>query len=227
MIIITGVSRGIGNYLFNKYLQKGEEVYGTYNRNKPAVANDKYISKVDVTDYQQVSRWVENIGSSSENVVLINCAGANYTSFAHNADLKNWIHVVNVNLIGTFYVIHAVLPFMREKGYGRIVNCASVVAQMPVPGTSAYASSKSGLWGLCKSIAVENARKGITINNLNLGYYNTGMIQEVPNEYQKLLKQKIPTGEFGNPSNIYHAINFLVKNDYINGSSIDINGCII
>ena len=98
---------------------------------------------------------------------------------------------------------------------------------MPVPGTSAYASSKSGLWGLCKSIAVENARKGITINNLNLGYYNTGMIQEVPNEYQKLLKQKIPTGEFGNPSNIYHAINFLVKNDYINGSSIDINGCII
>ena len=107
MIIITGVSRGIGNYLFNKYLQKGEEVYGTYNRNKPAVANDKYISRVDVTDYQQVSRWVENIGNSSENVVLINCAGANYTSFAHNADLKNWIHVVNVNLIGTFNVIQA------------------------------------------------------------------------------------------------------------------------
>ena len=227
MIIITGASRGIGKYLFHKYFKQGKEVYGTYNKNKPDIEGGKYLSKVDITDYQQVSEWADNIGSKMEKAVLINCVGVNYTSFAHKANLESWVHVVNVNLIGTFNVIHTILPFMREEGYGRIINCSSVVSQMPVPGTSAYACSKSGLLGLCKSIAVENARKDITINNLNLGYFNIGMIKEVPKEYQKILKQKIPTGQFGNPINIYNAVKFLVKNDYINGASIDINGCVL
>jgi len=227
MIIITGSSGGIGNYLFNKYLQEGEEVYGTYNSNKPVVADDKYISQVDVTDYKQVTKWVENIGNNIDNPVLINCAGVNYISLAQNADLESWTRIINVNLIGTFHVIHALLPFMRKTGYGRIINCSSVVAQMPVPGTSAYASSKSGLWGLCRSLAAENAKQNITINNLNLGYFNVGMIGEVPNKYQKELKKRIPTGQFGNPRNIYNAINFLIDNEYINGTSIDINGGIL
>jgi len=227
MIIITGASSGIGKYLFHKYLEEGKEVYGTFNKNSPDVKHNKYMSKVDITDYQQVLEWVNNIESKIGKTILVNCVGVNYNSFAHKANLENWAHVVNVNLIGTFHVIHAFLPFMRKEGYGRIINFSSVVAQMPVPGTSAYASSKSGLSGLCKSIAAENARKGITVNNLNLGYHNIGMIKEVSKEYQEILKEKIPTGQFGNPKNIYNAVNFLIKNDYINGASIDINGGIL
>jgi NAD(P)-dependent dehydrogenase (short-subunit alcohol dehydrogenase family) len=93
-----------------------------------------------------------------------------------------------------------------------------------VPGASAYAASKAGLWGLIRSIAIENARKGITINNLNLGYYSLGMIKEVPREYQDILKKRIPTGDFGDPENILKTIKLLIETDYINGASIDING---
>jgi acetoacetyl-CoA reductase/3-oxoacyl-[acyl-carrier protein] reductase len=83
------------------------------------------------------------------------------------------------------------------------------------------------LWGLTKSIAVENANRGITINNLNLGYFNIGMITEVPKDFQEITKQKIPTKEFGNPKNIFESIKFIIENDYLNGASIDVNGAII
>jgi acetoacetyl-CoA reductase/3-oxoacyl-[acyl-carrier protein] reductase len=77
---------------------------------------------------------------------------------------------------------------------------------------------------LTKSLAAENAKKGITINNLNLGYFQIGMISEVPEEYQKALKDKIPAGDFGDPENIYRTIQLIIENDYLNGTSLDING---
>ena len=112
---------------------------------------------------------------------------------------------------------------MREQKFGRIINFSSIVAQKGIPGTSAYASSKSALWGLSKSIAIENANKGITINNLNLGYFNIGMITDVPEKFLSIIKKEIPMGELGNPENILKAINFLMGSDYITGTSIDIN----
>lgn len=226
MIIITGASKGIGKYLFEKFVKSGETVFGTYNLTYPEADKMKFYTKVDVSNYSDVSGWIEKNRSKISKLTLINCAGNNYNSFAHKAELGNWSQVINVNLIGTFNVIRAVLPIMREEGYGRIINFASIVAQMGIPGTSAYAASKSGLWGLTKSIAVENAKKGITINNLNLGYFDIGMIKEVPEKFQEIIKEKIPTGNFGNPENIYKAVKFLMETEYINGTSIDINGAI-
>ena len=77
---------------------------------------------------------------------------------------------------------------------------------------------------MTRSIAVENASKGITVNNLNLGYFDIGMIAEVTEEYQKIVKSKIPTGNFGDPKNIFNAVKFIIESDYINGTSVDING---
>jgi len=226
MIIITGASRGIGKYLFDKFWRSGETVYGTYNTTTPDFDKKEYLMKVNISNYSVVKDWINSIRININKSTLINCAGINYTSFAHKADIDAWSEVVNVNLIGTFYVIHKILPIMREQGYGRIINFSSVVAQTLTLGASAYAASKAGLWGLVKSIAIENARKGITINNLNLGYYSLGMIEEVPLEYQTMLKKKIPTGEFGDPDNIFKTIKLLMDTDYINGASIDMNGCL-
>ena len=224
MIIITGASRGIGKYLFEKFWEGEEIVYGTYHTTQPNTDKIDFLTKVDISNHSDVQNWIDTIKNKMKEVILINCAGINYNSFAHKADINQWGNVINTNLIGTFNVIREVLPIMRESSYGRIINLSSIVAQTFVPGSSAYAASKAGLWGLVRSIAIENSRKGITINNLNLGYYNLGMISEVPKEYQDILKKKIPSGNFGEPKNILNAIKFLIENDYINGTSVDING---
>ena len=223
MIIITGVSGGIGKYLFEKIWENGETVYGADILTYPDNEKRDFFMKVDISNYSDVSNWIKKIKNKITKLTLINCAGSNYNSFAHKVDIDKWSQVININLIGTFNVIRSVLPLMREEGYGRIINFSSVVAQMGVLGTSAYAASKAGLWGMTKSIAVENAKKGITINNLNLGYFDIGMIKYVSKEFQKVIKEKIPTGNFGNPDNIFKAVNFLIETDYINGTSIDLN----
>ncbi|MEI6123844.1 MAG: SDR family NAD(P)-dependent oxidoreductase [Bacteroidota bacterium] len=226
MKIITGASKGIGKYLFEKFQSEGQIVYGTYLTTMPESANLEFISKVDISNHSDVVKWVNSI-KFEEHIELINCAATNYNAFGHKADPGKWKNTIDVNLIGTFNVINAILPIMRNNNYGRIINFSSVVAKMGVAGTSAYASSKAALWGLSKSIAIENAVKGITINSLNLGYFNIGMISDVPVEIQEKIKEKIPTNCFGDPINIYNAVNFLINSNYINGESININGSII
>ena len=113
---------------------------------------------------------------------------------------------------------------MRKNEFGRIINLSSVVFQTGVPGTSAYSASKAALVGLSKTLAKENGMRNITINNLNLGYFNIGIIREVPIEFRNKLKEKIPSSEFGSPNEIYLAIKYLIEAKYVNGTSIDING---
>jgi NAD(P)-dependent dehydrogenase (short-subunit alcohol dehydrogenase family) len=227
MYIITGASRGIGKFLFEKFLADGEIVFGTYYHTPPPNPQHGSMRRVDVSDCRQVNDWIDGIRPQLHHVVLINCAGTNYNAVGHKSDMAKWAEVIQVNLIGTFHVIGALLPLMRDQNWGRIVNFASVVAQMGVPGTSAYSASKSGLWGLSRALAAENAKKGITINSLNLGYFDIGMITEVPAEYQQVVKSKIPTGQFGNPENIYRAVKFIVANDYMNGTSLDISAGLV
>jgi acetoacetyl-CoA reductase/3-oxoacyl-[acyl-carrier protein] reductase len=223
MILITGASKGIGKFLFHKFSEKGFPIFGTFYSTKPQDFDSGRYSQVQVENFSSVKKWIDSI-PNKENIVLINCAGINYNCFAHKCDVDRWREVIDVNLIGTFNAIRAVLPTMRNDNYGRIINFSSIVAQSGVLGASAYAASKSGLWGMAKSIAKENGSKNITINNLNLGYFDIGIISEVPKDYQNKIKSQIPSGEFGNPEEIYKAVNFLINSDYVNGTSIDING---
>ena len=110
------------------------------------------------------------------------------------------------------------------ENYGRIINFSSVVAQKGYVGTSAYAASKSALWGLTKVISKENATKGITINNINLGYMNIGMIEQIPEDEKDAILKEIPQQKFGEPFEIIKTLNYLIDNEYITGTSIDLNG---
>jgi NAD(P)-dependent dehydrogenase (short-subunit alcohol dehydrogenase family) len=224
MILITGASKGIGKYLLEKFIYIGERAIGTFNNTAPNSGLTQYLSKVDIRNAVEVKEWLLNIKPTDEKLVLLNCAGINYNAVGHKADYEHWCNVINVNLSGTFNVISQVLPLMRDRNYGRIINLSSVVAQMGIPGTSAYSASKSGMWGMTRALAVENAKKGITINSINLGYFNIGMISEVPEEYQVVIKSKIPTGRFGNPEEIWNTVQYIINNSYLNGTSIDING---
>jgi acetoacetyl-CoA reductase/3-oxoacyl-[acyl-carrier protein] reductase len=220
--IIIGASSGIGKYIFEYFslLSSGgiSNTVGTYNKNKV----DK-LSYVDVTNEQNIRKFIAYI-QLNPHIILINCAGINYNSFAHKTDLQKWKEVVDVNLIGLFNVIKEFLPIMRQNKYGRIINLSSVVPQIGVMGTSSYSASKSALWGMTKTIAKENAELGITINNLNLGYFDVGMTYNIPENIRENIKQTIPMKKFGHPDNILNAIHFLIHSDYITGTSIDING---
>lgn len=225
MIIITGASKGIGNFIFEKYKKNGLKVLGTFNSSLLDSKDQDLLYKVDISNFSEVKSWIAEIGNKLEKIVLINCAGISYNSFAHKAEIEKWEQVIKVNLIGTFNVIRCLLPIMRKQNYGRIINFSSVTAQMGTPGISAYAASKSAMWGMTKSLAVENGLKGITINNINLGYADIGMgINDVPMEYAEKIKKRIPSNKFCSPDDIYNTVEYLIGTNYINGSSIDLNG---
>ncbi len=226
-IIITGATGGIGRFLFSKFTQKGYNVLGSYHLNKPTTEHNDRFFYLDLSSDGNVKDVLLNVVQKGDQIVLINCAGVNYNSFTHKADPDEWMRLVDINLGGNMRIINALLPVMRDSGFGRIINLSSVVAQKGVMGTSAYAASKSALWGLTKSVAAENASCGITINCLNLGYFNTGMISHIPQEQLSRIIDSIPLQKLGNPENIFLAIEFLIKADYITGSSIDINGGLI
>lgn len=229
MILITGASRGIGRYLFNRFKQDGDSVIGTYHSTTKGFEQDEELYvKVDVSDFKSVKEMVLSLTDSLSKLVLLNCAGISYNCFAHKADVEEWGRVIDVNLKGSFNMIRQLLPIMREQGYGRIVNFSSVVASLPTPGISAYAASKSGLIGLTKSIVAENGSKGITANVINLGYVNLGMgINDVPPAYQEKIRSQIPSSRFCEPEEIYNTVRFLMQTEYVNGAAIDINGGLI
>ncbi|HRG37937.1 MAG TPA: SDR family NAD(P)-dependent oxidoreductase [Bacteroidia bacterium] len=227
MIIITGVSGGIGNYLFNHYFEKGEALMGTYHLNKPQGKIFSDTLQLDVTNVEEIQGFVKQISEKLNKITLINCAGITYNSFAHTADLVSWKKVIDVNLNGTFYMMNALLPFMRKQEFGRIINLSSIVGQMGVMGTSAYAASKAGINGMIKSIALENAQKNVTVNNINLGYFKVGMIQEVPEELQEKIKLKIGMKEFGSPEHILNTIEYMRSTDYLTGACLDLNGGLV
>jgi acetoacetyl-CoA reductase/3-oxoacyl-[acyl-carrier protein] reductase len=224
MIIIIGASGGIGKFLFEKYKLIDSQVIGTYNSSSSNIVD---LSKVDITNFDQVFNFIENNKLLLNNITLINCAGINYNSFAHKSEPEKWKKVIEVNLIGSFNTIRAVLPFMREQNFGRIINFSSVVASKGTSGISAYSASKSALWGMAKSLAQENASKNITINNINLGYSELGMIEQVPKGFLDTLIQQIPAKKLCDSIDIFKTVEYLRECSYTNGSSIDINGGLI
>lgn len=225
MIIVTGASRGIGKFLFES-LKSSDKVIGTYLSTKPESIKDlDFLYKVDVSKYESVAQFINVIKNDLTEIVLLNCAGISYNSFTHKSDPEKWKKVIDVNLIGTYHMIRAILPIMREQNYGRIINFSSVIAQKGTPGVSAYAASKAGLWGMTRSLAQENGSMGITVNNINLGYVSLGMgVEQVPLSFQDSIKKQIPSRQFCEPNDIYNTVNYLINTPYVNGTSIDLNG---
>ena len=222
-ILIAGASGGIGKFLA-KELCQDHEVYGSYNSRRP-MSNLSYgMTKVDISIESEVSSWIDDVCKTGDDLALIYCIGVNYNCMMHKTESDRWKEVIESNLIGVQSVLRHILPRMRERRFGRIVLLSSVVPQMGVPGTSAYSASKSALWGLSKAVAKENARYGITINTINLGYFDIGMIHDVPPEMLEQITQSIPVGRLGDPVNILKAVEFILGTDYLTGTGIDING---
>lgn len=221
MIIVTGASGGIGQYILNYFIEKHWDVIGIYNKTNPVRHINNYI-QLDLTDESAIKKFAASAKLSK--IVLVNAAGVTFSAIAHKQSIQEFRNTFEVNSIGTFSLIKYLLPLMRNENFGRIINISSVVPQIGAPGNVAYAASKSALWGMSKVIAMENAEKGITSNCLNLGYCSLGMVDTIPADVLKKIIESIPQKKLCDPSNITNAIEFLIDSDYVTGSEIDING---
>lgn len=223
MIVITGASGGVGKYLITN-LSKDYDIIGTYNTNKQEPMSRTAFFKLDVTNSTSIANFVNTVRSSLNHLVLINLAGISIDALGHKMEESVWDKVLDTNLKGVFLMSRALLPFMRQQEWGRIINVSSIVGETGIPGTSAYASSKSALFGLTRTLASENAMKNITVNTLALGYFEVGMINVIKPDMQERIKSTIPMKRFGDPRNIELAVRFLIESDYITGAMINING---
>lgn len=236
--LITGSGQGIGKAIALTFAREGAKIAVndiSFNEVK-ALETVEELRKLgveaelflaDVSKEVEVNSMVEKvIGRFGRVDILVNNAGINRDGLLHKGNLANWEAVMAVNLTGPFICTKAVLPSMRTQGYGRIVNLSSLTARIGIFGTGYYATSKSGLIGLTKVTAVENATKGITCNALAPGYINTDMMNKYPEEQLKALIATIPVGRFAEPEEVADAALFLASDSsaYITGAVLDING---
>ena len=134
--------------------------------------------------------------------ILVNNAGITVDKTVRRMTPEEWDRVIQVNLSGAFYLSRAILQHMLDRGSGRIINISSIIGEAGNIGQANYSASKAGLFGLTMSLALETARKGITVNSVAPGYISTEMVQAVPQEALQKVIAKIPVGRLGEPDEI-------------------------
>ena len=235
--LVTGASGGVGGYIAMELARAGCNVAINYRDNSvraEELANSilklgvrALCVKADVTDSEQVLSMIESTEHSLGRVdILINNAGISIDGMSWKLANSSFEKTIETNLFGPFYCTKAVLPGMRERLWGRVINISSVVGQIGVVGASAYAASKAGLIGLTKSTAKEVAKKYITVNVLTLGYIKTGMFLALNNGLREEVEKNIPFGSAGDPEDVAKIVVFLCSDaaKYITGATIDVNG---
>ncbi len=158
--------------------------------------------------------------------ILVNNAGITIDKTVRKMAPEDWDRVIHVNLSGAFYLSRAILQHMLDRGSGRIVNISSVVGSAGNIGQANYAAAKSGVFGLTMSLALETARKGITVNSVTPGYITTDMTAAVPDAARQKIIERIPVGRLGEPDDVARVVEFLADPDssYITGQVYAVNG---
>ena len=225
MIILTGASGGIGRSILS-FLSKLDKVI--------AISHSKVINvdeldgvepyQVDLTSEIEVNEFVSKIKSKLSKVVLIHAAAISLDNLAVKFDTKDWNQSMSLNLNSNFFLTRALLATMIRDDWGRIIHVSSIAGMKGVPGTIAYSTAKTGLLGMSKVLANEYARFGVTSNVLILGYFNTGLIDTLGEKSRQKILESIPSKRLGAPSNIVNAVDFLIKSEYVNGSTVNIDG---
>ncbi|MFK8045797.1 MAG: SDR family oxidoreductase [Crocinitomicaceae bacterium] len=228
-ILIVGSSGGIGTALTEFFLKQKCQLILHYFKNKPNVHENSNIMlvKANITQESEVVSLMDSIQERYGKLdAVINNAGISISEISWKTNISSWDKTIAVNLTGPFLISKHALPMMRANSWGRIIFISSIVAQTGFVGTSAYSASKSGLLGLTKSLAKEVASKGITVNSIALGYFNVGMIEDVPADIQEAIVESIPKKQLGNPTQLFETIQFILSenSDYLTGQTINLNG---
>ena len=231
--LVTGGTRGIGAAISIALKEAGYEVAANYHGNEEAARRfhaETHIPvfKFDVADFDSSRQGVAAVEARLGAIdILVNNAGITRDAAFHKMAPEQWRAVISTNLDSLFNVTRQVIEGMRQRGFGRIINISSVNGQKGQFGQSNYSAAKAGVLGFTKALALENAKKGITVNAVAPGYIATEMVMAVP---EKVLKEvilpQIPVGRLGEPEEVARCVVFLASEDagFITGATLTANG---
>ena len=231
-VLITGASGGIGNELVKKFVSLGANVLGTGTKTekldklKKDFVNIK-VKKFDIGDHSRIEEFIENVSLELGGLdVLINNAGKNVDNLSLRMKDEEWKKVIDVNLTSTFLLSKYSIKKMLKNKYGRVVNITSVVGHTGNLGQSNYAASKAGIIGMSKSLAIEYAKKNITINCVSPGFIVSDMTMNIAEKVKLYLTSRIPMGKLGSGQDVSNCVAFLSSEEagYITGETIHVNG---
>ncbi|MEP6762591.1 MAG: beta-ketoacyl-ACP reductase [Sporichthyaceae bacterium] len=233
--LVTGGVRGIGLAIADRLAGRGVTVAAGYSRDKETaqIFLDKYgdtgatVHQGNIGSNEDCQRVVSEVLEQHGRVdILVNNAGITIDKTVRKMTPDDWDRVVRVDLSGSFYLCHAVLQHMLDRGSGRIINISSVIGSSGNIGQANYAAAKAGVFGLTMSLALETARKGITVNSVTPGFIHTDMTAAVPAEAMEKVVAKIPAGRLGQPDEVARVVEFLAdpESGYITGQVFGVNG---
>ncbi len=181
----------------------------------------------DIAHYEDCEKLTNLVMERYHHIdVLVNNAGITQDCSLRKMTAQQWHEVIDANLTSVFNMSRNVLPHMLEKGYGRIISISSINGRKGQFGQCNYASTKSALFGFTKSLALEVASKGITVNTVSPGYIETPMLAAVKEDVLKAIIADIPVGRLGKPKEVADVVAFLAAPDssFITGANLDVNG---
>ncbi|MES2149645.1 MAG: acetoacetyl-CoA reductase [Pseudomonadota bacterium] len=236
--LVTGGMGGLGEAVCIKLAALGYKVVTTYSPGNKKVEDwlattrdqgfDFKAYACDVADYDSAQACVAKIQEDVGVIdVLVNNAGITRDMTFKKMDKPNWDAVMATNLDSVFNMTKPVCDGMVERGWGRIINISSVNGQKGAFGQTNYSAAKAGMHGFTKALALEVARKGVTVNTISPGYIGTKMVMEIPKEVldSKIIPQ-IPMARLGKPEEVAGLVAYLSSDEaaFVTGANIAING---
>ena len=231
-ILITGASGGIGNELVKKFVLLGGNVLGSGTKTeKLDLLKKKYpsikVKKFDIAEHSRIEEFIDNVSLELGGLdILINNAGINMDNLSLRMKDDEWKKVIDINLTSTFFLSkHAIKKMLKNK-FGRIVNITSVVGLTGNLGQANYSASKAGIIGMSKSLAIEYAKKNITVNCVAPGFIVSDMTINIAEKVKMYLTSRIPMGKLGTGEDVSNCVAFLSSEQasYITGETIHVNG---
>ncbi|MFN5183214.1 MAG: acetoacetyl-CoA reductase [Bacteroidota bacterium] len=236
IVLVTGATGGLGTAMCKKLHDDGFRVVGNYRSKAKADEWKQEMQKSgynidlfngDVSDFDSAGNMIKEIESNVGPVdTLVNNAGITKDSRLINMKKDDWYEVINTNLNSVFNCTKHVLPGMIERKFGRIINISSVNGQRGQFGQTNYSAAKAGMHGFTKSLSMEVAKSGITVNTISPGYIATDMVMAVPAKVLDQIVAQVPMGRLGGTWEVAHLVSFLASEEtsFITGANYSING---
>ncbi len=231
-ILITGATGAIGRSLVEKFVSLQGNVLATGTKSEKLDLLKKNFPKInilkfDISEHSKIEEFIENVSSQLTGLdILVNNAGINMDNLSLRMKDEEWNKVIDINLGSTFFLCKSAIKKMLKNKYGRIVNITSIVGHTGNLGQTNYAASKAGIIGMSKSLAVEYAKKNITINCVSPGFIQSNMTDKIVESIKAVLTSRIPMSKLGTGEDVANTVAFLSSDaaSYITGETIHVNG---